>query len=96
MNVAKQYKEKVNKLIEEFMEINDVYRMKQEVFCKIDSIDVLKRDNEDAQILYYYYSNLFELLTSLQEKRIGFVKSALLRFKEQDMPIVCEILKQVA
>jgi len=90
-----QHKDKVNRLIEEFMLIDNVDKMLSIVKDKIDCIGIVKGDYDRLE-QYYLYAQLYELLYSLKDKRIGFVKSGLMRFREQEAPIVCDILKQVA
>ena len=75
---------------------DNVNKMIAIVYNRIISIDIEDAKSFENQIIYYYYSLLFELLNNLKDKRIGFIKAGLIRFKEQDMPIIAEILKQVA
>ena len=75
---------------------DNVNKMMFIVQDRLDCVDIDDRDNLENQIIYYYYSLLFELLNNLKDKRIGFIKAGLIRFKEQEMPIIAEILKQVA
>ena len=90
-----QHKDKVNRLIDELMLTDNVEKMLSVVKDKIDCIGIVKGDYDRLE-QYYLYAQLYELLYGLKDKRIGFIKSGLMRFREQDTPVVCEILKQVA
>ena len=89
-----EHKDKVNRLIDELMLTDNVEKMLSVVKDKIDCIGIVKGDYDRLE-QYYLYAQLYELLYSLKDKRIGFVKAGLIRFREQEAPIVCEILKQV-
>lgn len=90
-----EHKDKVNRLIDDFMLTDNVDKMLSIVKDKIDSIGIVKGDYNRLE-QYYLHAQLFELLHGLKDKRIGFIKAGLMRFREEDMPVVCEILKQVA
>lgn len=89
-----EHKDKINRLIDDFMLTDNVDKMLSIVKDKIDGIGIVKGDYDRLE-QYYLYAQLFELLYGLKDKRIGFIKSGLMRFREQDTPVVCEILKQV-
>lgn len=75
---------------------DNVNKMMFIVQDRLDCVDIDDAKSFENQVIYYYYSLLFELLNNLKYKRIGFIKAGLIRFKEQEMPIIAEILKQVA
>lgn len=91
-----EHKDNVNKLIDECMLTDNVNKMMFIVQDRLDCVDIDDAKSFENQVIYYYYSLLFELLNNLKYKRIGFIKAGLIRFKEQEMPIIAEILKQVA
>ena len=89
-----EHKDKVNRLIDDFMLTDNVDKMLSIVKDKIDGIGIVKGDYERLE-QYYLYAQLFELLYGLKDKRIGFIKAGLMRFRDQEVPVVCEILNKL-
>lgn len=92
----KDIKQRVNQTISELMAIDNIQKMKTEVYRKLSGIDISDAMNLENQCFFHHLMGVYNIISQLEHKPVQHVKAGMRDYMENDNPVWTEMVKRIS